>query len=134
MKILLKTAVAFAGLTFGVSTGLAHPSFNATCTVLDPNKVGHELGLKNDVPACGGALPCTEELDFNATQLGQPGEMTITCRGDNLQPPPTATTILNFSNTGDQCHLGLTGVTTQNWQEVITTDGEVTLTCVFPPH
>jgi hypothetical protein len=132
----------FAGLTFGVSNVVAHPAFTGSCQILKRNKSGEDLTLKFDTPACSSqpGVPCLEEIDFNATPLGLPGEITLTCRADNLGVG-TGTTILNFANTGDTCDLGLGPLPenapiakTQNWQEVITASGEATLTCVFPPH
>jgi len=95
----------------------------------------------------GGVTTCTcsGKLDATAEALhaveGESGEETLHCAGDLKGNPPNATPTCEGSNSVSPCLLdapsgaisGKSLVSTENWHEVITASGQVTLDCHFRP-
>jgi hypothetical protein len=118
MKTIIGTSVVFAGLILGVSNAIAHPAISCSCAIVlrngsvatfDPTNVQHV------------EITRTESGNVNANckvDLGSGPQMTFCSTG-------CANTIPGFV-----CLID--GQETNDWQEVISANGQTTLTCKIP--
>lgn len=116
-KILPLAAALLIGAA--VLPARANPDFDATCRLLNRDKLGVVLGLAQ-----------LETGDFNAAQTLTNGAL-VTCRA-NLGPG--APVVFSGASTGEPCKLGPSAtplLTTSDWVEAISADGQATLLCFF---
>jgi hypothetical protein len=108
--------VVLAGLTFGVSNAFANPAIGCGCTVVQAN----------------GSVATFNFPDLEHEEITQAenGNIDANCKLDLVT---TAQKTFNNANTGFMCFLtGSTGtISTADWQEVISANGQTTLQCHF---
>src|SRR5262249_36225786 len=110
MKVLLGTAAVVAGMMFLASYAYANPSISCSCTILDRN--GGRTSFSGS---------SVEHVEITRTESGN---VNANCKVD--LPSGTQKT-WDFNNTGFSCFID--GVGTRDWQEVISANGQTTLTC-----
>ena len=115
MKTLLGAAVVLAGLTFGVSSAFANPSIGCGCAIV----------LRNGTVATFN-FP---DLEHEEITLTESGNINANCKldlGSGAQ-----TTFDNANTPGFTCSIAGTSISTTDWQEVISANGQTTLQCHF---
>ena len=110
MKVLLGTAAVVAGMTFVASYAHANPSISCSCAIV----------LRNgQVSSFSGAS--VEHVEITRTESGN---VNANCKVDL---PSGQQQTWDFGSTGFLCFID--GVGTQDWQEVISANGQTTLKC-----
>jgi hypothetical protein len=113
MKTLLGTAVVVAGMTFGVSHAFAHPAIGCGCDIVSRVGVVSTYSGKN-----------VEHIEKTYTESGK---VNANCKVD-LGPGAQVSFDTNSPLTkGFFCNID--GVQTLDWHEVISANGQTTLTC-----
>jgi hypothetical protein len=118
MKTLLGTALAAAGMTFGVSYAYANPGIDVPGS-----------GCGCDIVLRTGAVVTFSDnmLEHKEITNTESGNTNANCKVD-LGTGPQVTFDTNSPLTkGFVCFIG--GITTLDWKEVISADGQTTLTC-----
>jgi len=120
MKTLLGTAVVLAGLTFGVSDAFSNPFIGCGCGIV----------MRGNAPPFTVATFSFPGIEHEEVTVTESGNINADCKVD-LGPGPQQT--FNFENTGFHCFLtpSTSTISTDDWQEVISANGQTTLQCKF---
>ena len=120
MKTPLGTAVVLAGLTFGVSNAFANPSIGCGCNIV----------LRGNGPSFTVATFNFPGIEHELITVAESGNIEANCKVDL---GTGAQQTFNNANTGFLCFLTpSTGtISTDDWQEVISANGQTTLQCHF---